>query len=157
MLGGRQRSQTAPPTSCSDRSRTPTEADDVAIRVLDVEVHRAPRGRGQRSDDPCAVRSTPRVERLDAIDASRGVDMLLLATVLTLSIMLRRLLQVEFQPVDLTDRIEPVPGLTEGEAELLIVRDGPRQIVDRTAGRRMLLGRRSESAHGRVPFSGTAA
>jgi hypothetical protein len=41
---------------------------------------------------------------------------------------------MELQPVDLTDRVEPIPRLTEREAELLVVRDRALQIVDQELG-----------------------
>ena len=100
LLGG---IRTAEFQGGSAGGRIPAEADDIAIGVLNVEVHGAPRGHPQWFDDPCAVRYASRVERLDAIDAGGGIEMLVLAPVLTLSVTLGRFLQVEFQSVKLAD------------------------------------------------------
>src|SRR5258705_11802163 len=47
-----------------------------------------------------------------------------------LVVVLGRLLQVEFQPVQLTNRVKPVPRLAECETELLVVKDRTGKIVD---------------------------
>ena len=41
-----------------------------------------------------------------------------------------RFLQVEFQSVQLTNRVKPFPRLAEGETELLVLRDRAGKIVD---------------------------
>ena len=81
-----------------------------------------PLGRRQRPDDGCAILDALSVERLDAIHARRGVEMLMLAPVPTLSVKLGRF-RGGAQPVQPTDRVEAVPRLPETEAELLPVRD----------------------------------
>ncbi len=48
---------------------TATEADDVTVGVLDVEVFCAPRGSRERLEDRCTVGDAPLVERFDAVDA----------------------------------------------------------------------------------------
>jgi hypothetical protein len=75
--------------------------------------------------------------------------MLLLPPMLTLSVILERFLQVQFQPVELTDRIEPAPGLTEREAEFFIVRDRAREIVNQELWR--------EGCHPRIRLDGSHA
>ena len=41
----------------------------------------------------------------------------------TLVVVSGRFLQVELQPVQLTNRVKPVPRLAEGETELLVIGD----------------------------------
>ena len=59
--------------------RTATEANDVAVGVVDIEVLRAPRRGGKGLDDRYAVGDTLLVERFDPIDTGRGVEMLVVA------------------------------------------------------------------------------
>src|SRR6187402_1920312 len=101
--------------------RSPTEADDVAVGVLDIEVLRAPRRRRERLHDLYAVRDTLLVERFDAIDAGRRIEMLMVAPPSPFRQTLWRFLQVKFQSVNLANGVEPVPWLAEGESELLVV------------------------------------
>src|SRR3982074_3326584 len=110
--------------------RATPEADDIAIGVLDVEVLRAPRSRRKRLDDRCAVRSALRIERLDAVHTGRRVEVLIRTPVSALVVVLGRFLQVEFQPVQLTNRVKPVPRLAECEPELLVVGDRASKVVD---------------------------
>ena len=56
--------------------------------------------------------------------------MLVVAPPLALRLVLGRLLQVDFQTVQTTDGIEPIPGLTEPEADLLVVGDRTFEVVD---------------------------
>src|SRR5207245_11119255 len=112
------------------RCRSPAEGDDIAVGVLDVKVLRAPCRRRQRLDDPCAIRGALRVECLDAVNAARGVEMLVLTPVLALSLVLGRFLQMKFQPVQPSNRVEPVPRLAKREAESLIVRHRARKLRD---------------------------
>ena len=56
--------------------RAAAEADDVAIRVLDIEALRGPVGRHDRLNDRHAVGDALLVERLDAVDTRRGVKMI---------------------------------------------------------------------------------
>jgi hypothetical protein len=60
--------------------------------------------------------------------------MLMLSAVLAFGTVLRRLLQVEFQPVQLPNRIEAIPRLTEREAELSLVGHRARQVIDQELG-----------------------
>ena len=99
--------------------RAAAEADDVAIRVLDIEALRAPLSRRDRLDDHHAVGDALLVERLDAVNACRGVEMIVVAPVLAVRVILGRFLQVQFQSVQNTDRVEPFPWLAEREADLL--------------------------------------
>src|SRR6185503_14704590 len=107
------------------------EADDVAIRVLDIEALRAPLGRRDRLDDRHAVGDALLVERLDAVNARRGVEMIVVAPVLAVRLVLGRFLQVKFQSVQNPDRVEPFPWLAEREADLLVVRDRALKVVDK--------------------------
>jgi hypothetical protein len=49
---------------------------------------------------------------------------------LALRLVLWRFLQVNFQSVQVTDGVEPVPGLIETKADLLVVRDRAFKVVD---------------------------
>jgi hypothetical protein len=49
-------------------------------------------------------------------------------------VVLGRFLQVELQPVQLTNRVEPFPRLAEGETEFLVVADRAGKIVDQELG-----------------------
>src|SRR5215510_5772837 len=109
--------------------RAATEADDVAIGVLDIKALRAPLGRHGRLDDRHAVGDALRVECLDAVNARRGVEMIVVASVLAVRIVLGRFLQVKFQSVQNTDRIETFPWLTERETDLLVVRDRALKVI----------------------------
>src|SRR5207247_2280896 len=113
----------------SARGRAAPEADDVAIGVLDVEVLRAPRGRGKRVDDRYAVRCALLIERLDAVNTRRRVEMLVHTPVSAVFGVLGRFLQVKLQPVQLTDRVKPVPRLAECETEFLVVDDRAGKII----------------------------
>src|SRR5262245_14889044 len=104
-------------------TRAATEGDDVAVRILDIEVHRSPRRRGQRPEDRHAAREATFVERLDPVDACRGIEVLMLAPVLALRPILWSFLQVQLQPVQRADGIEAVPGFAEREPEPSVVRD----------------------------------
>ena len=103
----------------------------MAIRVLDIEVLRAPLGRSDRLDDRHAVVDALLVERLDAVNARRGVEMLVVALVLAGRVIFGCFLQVKFQSVQNTDRVEPFPWLPEREADLLVVRDRALKVVDK--------------------------
>ena len=46
-------------------------------------------------------------------------------------VILGRFLQVKFQSVQNTDRVEPLPWLAERETDLLIVRDRAIEVVDK--------------------------
>src|SRR5215203_6661667 len=110
--------------------RAAAEADDVAIRVLDIEALRAPLGSRDRLDDRHAVGDALLVERLDAVNARRGVEMIVVAPVLAVRVILGRFLQVKFKSVQNTDRVETVPWLAEREADLLVVGDRALKVVD---------------------------
>src|SRR5690349_19691434 len=116
------------------RRRTAAERDDVAVRVLDVEVLRAPLRRGERSEDRYAARDALLVECLDAGHAGRGIEMLVLAAIRALGRILRGFLQVDFQSIQLPDRVKPIPWITEREAELPVVGDRPLQVIDQKLG-----------------------
>src|SRR3712207_8195652 len=62
---------------------------------------------------------SPTLFRSDAVDAGRGIEVLVLPPEGAVRGALRRLLQVELQPVARPDRVEPVPRLPEREAEPL--------------------------------------
>jgi len=79
--------------------RAAAEADDVAIRALDIEALRAPLGRRDRIDDRDAVGDAFLVERLDAVNARPGIEMIVVAPVLAVRVTLGRFLQVKFKSV----------------------------------------------------------
>src|SRR5437660_4268352 len=103
--------------------RATAEADDVAIGILNIEVFGAPRSSRERLDDRCTIGDALPVERFDAVDARRGVEMLVIAPVPALRLVLGRFLQVKLHSVQMTDSVETIPRLTEREAELLVIRD----------------------------------
>ena len=82
--------------------RAAAEAYDVAIRVLDIEALCASLGGCDRLDDLHAVGDALLVERLDAVNARRGVEMIVVAPVLAIRVVLGRFLQVKFQSVQNT-------------------------------------------------------
>src|SRR6185369_7054948 len=57
--------------------------------------------------------------------------MIVVAPVLAVGVVLGRFLQVKFKSVQNTDRVEPFPWLAEREADLLVVRDRARKVVDK--------------------------
>jgi hypothetical protein len=71
------------------------------------------------------------VERLNAVNARRGVEMIVVAPVLAVRVILGRFLQVKFKSVQNTDCIEPFPWLAEREADLLVVCDRALKVVDK--------------------------
>src|SRR6185369_3399417 len=111
--------------------RAAAEADDVAIRVLDIEVLGAPLGRRDRRYDRHAVGDALFVESLDTVNARCGVEMLVVAPVLAVCAVLGRFLQVKFKSVKNTDRVEAFPWLAEREAHLLVVSDRALKVVDK--------------------------
>ena len=78
----------------------------ACARILDIEVLRAPLGRRDRLDDRHAVGDALLVEHLDAVNARRGIEMIVVVLVLALRIVLGRFLQVKFKSVQNTDRVE---------------------------------------------------
>src|SRR5262249_35538589 len=126
------------------RRRTAAERDDIAVRILDVEVLRTPRRRGERPENLRAIRDAPLVERFDTVHAGRGIEMLMFAPVLAFGAVLRRFLQMELQPVQFSNRVEPVPRLAEREPELPVVGHRARQIIDQELW--------SERCDPRLPF-----
>src|ERR1051326_3363606 len=80
---------------------------------------------------PHRERARSVVEHLDAVNARRGIEMIVVVLVMALRIVLGRFLQVKFKSVQNTDRVEPFPCLTEREANLLVVRDRALKVVDK--------------------------
>jgi len=74
--------------------------------------------------------------------------MLVFTPVPALSAILGRFLQVELQSIYLADHVEPLPGLAEGEAELLVAGDRARKIVDQELG--------SEGCYARLRLASSA-
>ena len=70
--------------------------------------------------------------------------MLLLAPVPAFAEVLRRFFQMELQPVQYANRVEPIPQLAEREPELLLVGYQAHQVIDEELG--------SERCHPRLPF-----
>ena len=110
--------------------RTATEADDVAVGILDIEIFRGPRGSRERFDDPYTVADALLVEGFDAVYTRRGIEMLVIAPVATLCLVLGCFLQVQFQSVQVTDSVETIPRLAELEADLPVVRDRVLKVVN---------------------------
>src|SRR6187200_2813017 len=92
---------------------TAAEANEVAIRILDVEVLRAPCGRGERFENRDAVGGALLVERFDAVDACRRIEVLVVAPVSALRFSCWRLFQMQFQSVQTADGVEVVPRFAE--------------------------------------------
>src|SRR4029077_19981284 len=109
--------------------RAATEADDVAVRVLDIEVLRAPGSGGERLDDRYTIRDALFVEGFDPIDARRRVEMFVVAPPTALRLVPGRFLQVNFQSVQMTNGVETIPRLAETEADLLVIRDRAIKVV----------------------------
>src|SRR6266550_748753 len=109
---------------------TAAEANDVAVRIFDTEVLRTPSGRGERSQDRDPAGSALRVERFDASDPCRRIEMLVLAPVPALGFILGRLFQMQFQSVDTADGVEVVPRLVERETEPPVVGHRALEVVD---------------------------
>jgi hypothetical protein len=112
-----------PTASISNISPTQTEMVPVTARPS-----------RKRLEDRDTVGDALRVERLDTVDARRSVEMLIVAPVATLRLALGRFLQVQFQPVQMTDGIETLPWFAERKAELSVIRDRTPKVVDEELG-----------------------
>ena len=108
----------------------PAERDDVTVRVFNVEIPRAPRCRLQRSENLRSLGDTLFVEGLDALDARRGIQVIILPTMLALRGILGRLFQMQFHAIQTTDSVEPAPRLAETKTQPLVVRYRALQVVD---------------------------
>src|SRR5256885_15122131 len=64
--------------------RRATETDDITVGVFNVEILRAPSRHRKRLEDLRAVGNTLFVECLDAVDARRGIEVLVFPTMLAL-------------------------------------------------------------------------
>src|SRR5687767_313814 len=104
------------------------EADDVAVRILDVEIFRPPLGRRQRLQNRDTVGDARVEEGFNTIDAGGGVEVLIFTTVATIVLMLRCFLQMHFESVEMADGVEAIPRFAEREAKLFVILDGARQI-----------------------------
>ena len=71
---------------------------------------RAPFRRRQRLEDIRSIGDALVVEGFDPFDAGGGVQMLVIPAVLSLRRILRRLLQMQFQPIQFADGVEPPQG-----------------------------------------------
>src|SRR5207253_9580412 len=91
---------------------------------------RAPRRHFQRLDDPGAIGDTPFVECLDALDARRGIEVLVFPTMLALGRILGRFFQMQFQSIHTTDSVESAPRLAETETQPLVVRYRALKVID---------------------------
>src|SRR5947207_753129 len=67
----------------------------------------------------------------DTGDAGSCVQMLVLPPVLAFGLNPGRFLEMKFESVQLSDRVESLPRFPEPEAELLVVADRAREIVDK--------------------------
>src|SRR5687767_14296808 len=101
------------------RFSTAAEADDVAVRILDVEVLRPPLSRRQRLQNRDTVGDARVEESFDAIDAGCRIEVFMIAAESTIVLIFRRFLQVHFESVEMADGIEASPRLGKREAELL--------------------------------------
>src|SRR5687767_13239135 len=110
------------------------EADDVAVRILDVEILLPPVGRRQRLENPDAIGDAVIEEGFNTIDAGCRVEVLMLATVAAVILILRRFLQVHFESVEMADGVEAIPRVAEREAELLVVGDRALEVIDQELG-----------------------
>ena len=111
------------------RSRA-AERDDVAVRVFNVEIPRAPRRQFQRLEDLRAIGDTLFVECLDALNARRGIEVLVFPTMLALGRILGRFFQMQFQSIQIADGVESAPRFAETETQLLVVSDRALKVVD---------------------------
>jgi hypothetical protein len=93
-----------------------------------------PRSLSKRPDDRYAVRGALCIERFDAVNTGRGIQVFVRMAVSAFVVVLGRLLQVELQTVRLTNRVEPFPRLAEGETELLVVADRAGKSSTRNCG-----------------------
>ena len=75
--------------------------------------------------------------------------MLVVPPVAALSLVLGRFLQVQFQPVQMSDGIETTPWFAERKTELPIVRNRPLKVVDEELRSK----RRHTRLHQRLPFA----
>src|SRR5580765_3150979 len=106
------------------------ETDDIAVRVFNIEVLRAPRRRLKRLEDLRAVSDTLFVECFDTLDTRQGIEVLVFSTMVALGRILGRFLQVQFQSIQTADSVEPAPRLAETETQPPVVRDGSPKVVD---------------------------
>src|SRR5438093_1211852 len=107
-----------------------TERDDVAVRVFNVEILRAPGRHFQRLEDLGAISDTLFVECLDAVDARRGIEVLMFPTMLALGRILGRFFQMQFQSIQTADSVESAPRFAETETQPLVVGDRALKVVD---------------------------
>src|SRR5438132_6800542 len=121
---------------------TAAEANDVAVRILDIEVFRTPCGRGERFKNRYAGGGALLVERFDAVDACRRIEVLVIAPVPTLRLISGRLLQMQLQPVETADAVEIAPRFAEDETEPPVVGHRALEILDEEL--------RSERCHTRL-------
>ena len=109
---------------------TAAKADDVAIGIFHVEIHRTPRGRRERFEDGCAVSDALPEESFDTIHAGRRVEVLMVAAVPALFRVLWCFFEVKFQSVEMADGVEAVPWFAECEAELFVILDRALEVID---------------------------
>ena len=95
----------------------------MTVRIFDVEIPGAPFGWRQRPDDGDAVRHAVVVERLDTINARGRVEMLVGATPLAIGGARRRFLQVDFESIAMTDRVEAFPRIVKPKSEPAVIRN----------------------------------
>jgi hypothetical protein len=110
--------------------RSAAESDDVAVRVFNVKTLGAPRRHFQRLDDLRAIGDALFVECLDAVDARRGIEVVIFPTMLALGRILGRFFQMQFQSIQTADSVESAPRLAETETQPLVVSDRALKVVD---------------------------
>src|SRR6185436_18094166 len=69
------------------------------------------------------------IKRFDTVDSGRGVEMFVVTTLPSHLVALRRFFQVQFESVEMTDRVKTFPRLTEFETELLVIANRSVKIV----------------------------
>lgn len=115
---------------------TAAEGNDVAVRVFDIKVLCAPVSSRKRLDDRYAVGDALFVERFDAIDARRGVEMLVIAPPLAVRLVLGGFLEVELQSVQLADGVKAAPRVAEAKTEFAVVVYRAFEVIDKDCGAR---------------------
>lgn len=115
---------------------TSAETDDVAVGIFDVEIFCTPRCWRERLENRCAVRDALREVSVDAINAGGSVEVLVVATMPTFFVVLRRFFQMQLESVQMAYGVEAFPRFAKREAQLLVILDRAREIVDQKLWRK---------------------
>ena len=98
--------------------RRAAKSDDVAVRIFNVETLCPPRGCFKRFDDLRAIGDRLLVECLDAVDARRGIEVIVFPSMPALSRILGRFFQMQFESIETTYSVESAPRLAETKPSL---------------------------------------